>query len=101
MSPEQVLGNPLDGRSDVYAVGVLAFEMFTGHVPFEGKSPQEVAIARLKRPAPRASALRPELPAALESVIGRALARDPAARFQSVRELGEGFASVMPRSREG
>ena len=101
MSPEQVLGNPLDGRSDVYAVGVLAFEMFTGRVPFEGKSPQEVAIARLKRPAPLMSALRPELPPELERVIGRALARDPAGRFQSVRELGEGFASVIPPTGEG
>ena len=61
MSPEQVLGHPLDGRSDQYALGVLAFEMFTGRVPFEGKTPQEVALARLKREALRLRAVRPEL----------------------------------------
>jgi eukaryotic-like serine/threonine-protein kinase len=94
MSPEQVFGKPLDGRSDLYALGVLAFEMFTGRVPFEGKSPQEIALARLKQEPLRLRALRPELPATLETVIGRALARDPADRFQSMGELSAAFGSV-------
>jgi serine/threonine-protein kinase len=94
MSPEQVLGKPLDGRSDVYALGVLAFEMFTGRVPFEGNSPQEIAIARLKREPLQLRALRPEVPATLETVIGRALARDPADRFQTIEELRAALASV-------
>ena len=94
MSPEQVFGKPLDGRSDLYALGVLAFEMFTGRVPFEGKSPQEIALARLKQEPLLLRALRPELPTTLETVIGRALARDPADRFQSMEELRAAFASV-------
>jgi eukaryotic-like serine/threonine-protein kinase len=94
MSPEQVLGHPLDGRSDVFAVGVLAFEMFTGRVPFEGKGAMEMALARLKGEPLRLRALRPELPARLETVIERALARNPADRFQSMAELGAAFASV-------
>ena len=98
MSPEQVFGKPLDGRSDLYGLGVLAFEMFTGRVPFEGKSPQEVALARLKREPLRLRALRPELPAELETVIGRALARDPADRFQSMDELSVAFASVTAKT---
>jgi serine/threonine protein kinase len=98
MSPEQVFGKPLDGRSDLYGLGVLAFEMFTGRVPFEGKSPQEVALARLKREPLRLRALRPELPAELETVIGRALARDPADRFQSMKELSVAFASVTAKT---
>ncbi len=92
-----MLGKPLDGRSDVYGLGVLAFEMFTGRVPFEGKNPQEVALARLKRGPLSLRAIRPELPANLETVIGRALAQDPADRFQSVAELSAGFASVTAK----
>ena len=94
MSPEQVLGRTLDGRSDVYGLGVLGFEMFTGQVPFEGKTPQELALARLKGEPIRLRALRPELPAELETVIGRALARNPADRFQSVNELSVALASL-------
>jgi serine/threonine-protein kinase len=97
MSPEQVLGRPLDCRSDVYSLGVLAFEMFTGRVPFEGRSPQEVALARLKGAPPRLRALRPELPVKLERVIERALAQDPADRFQSMEELRAGLASVITK----
>jgi eukaryotic-like serine/threonine-protein kinase len=98
MSPEQVLGKPLDARSDVYAFGVLAFEMFTGRVPFEGKSPQEIALARLKREPLRLRTLRPELPATLETVIGRALAQQPADRFQSMEEMGAALASVTAKT---
>jgi eukaryotic-like serine/threonine-protein kinase len=94
MSPEQIRGKPLDGRSDVYALGVLAFEMFTGSLPFGGKSPQDMMLARLKGEPLRVRALRPELPPQLEAVIGRALAREPTERFQSMEELGAAFASV-------
>ena len=98
MSPEQIRGRPLDGRSDLYAVGVLAFEMFNGRLPFEGKSPQEMMLARFKVEPLRLRALRPELPAKLEAVIARALAVDPADRFQSMKELGVAFASVTEKA---
>jgi serine/threonine-protein kinase len=98
MSPEQVLGKDLDWRSDQYALGVLAFEMFTGRVPFEGSTPQEITLARLtSRPAPLRT-LRPELPASLEAVVGRTLATDPADRFPSMKEARAAFASVMPKA---
>jgi eukaryotic-like serine/threonine-protein kinase len=98
MSPEQLLGRELDGRSDLYATGVLAFEMFTGRIPFEGKNVQETALARLKGEPLRLRAVQPELPEKLETVISRALAQSPADRFQSMDELSAGFASVTAKT---
>jgi serine/threonine-protein kinase len=98
MSPEQLLGKELDGRSDVYATGVLAFEIFTGRLPFEGKNMQELALARLKGVPLRLRSVQPELPEKLEAVIGRALAQNPADRFQSMDEVGAGFASVTEKT---
>ena len=95
MSPEQLLGRELDGRSDLYATGVLAFEMFTGRLPFAGKTPQEMMLARLKGEPTRLRAVRPDLPAKLEDVIVRALAVEPAQRQKSMNELGAAFASAV------
>jgi serine/threonine-protein kinase len=95
MSPEQIRGKPLDGRSDVYALGIVAFEMFTGQLPFPGKSAQETMIARLRGSPAKLRDLRPELPAKLEAVILRCLAIDPAERHQSMDELGHALDSVV------
>jgi serine/threonine protein kinase len=95
MSPEQIRGKPLDGRSDVYALGILAFELFTGQLPFAGKSAQETMIARLRGSPVKLRDLRPELPAKLEAVILRCLDISPVERFQSMDELAHGFESVV------
>ncbi len=87
MSPEQIRGKPLDGRSDVYALGVLAFELLTGQLPFPGKSAQETMIARLRGAPAKLRDVRPELPAKLEAVLLKALAIDPAERFASMDEM--------------
>ena len=93
MSPEQIRGKPLDGRSDVYALGILAFELFTGQLPFAGKSAQETMIARLRGSPAKLRDLRPDLPAKLEAVIQRCLAINPAERYQSMDELAHAFES--------
>ena len=95
MSPEQIRGKPLDGRSDVYALGILAFELFTGQLPFAGKSAQETMIARLRGSPVKLRDLRPELPAKLEAVILRCLDINPGERFQSMDELAHAFESVV------
>jgi eukaryotic-like serine/threonine-protein kinase len=87
MSPEQIRGKPLDGRSDVYALGVLAFELFTGQLPFPGKSAQETMIARLRGQPVRLRQVKPDFPAKVEAVINQALAMDPAQRFASMEEM--------------
>jgi eukaryotic-like serine/threonine-protein kinase len=95
MSPEQIRGKPLDGRSDVYALAILAFELFTGQLPFTGKSAQETMIARLRGAPLRLRDARPDLPAKLEAVITKALAVNPAERYGSMTELAHAFDSVM------
>ncbi len=87
MSPEQIRGKQLDGRSDVYAIGILAFELFTGQLPFAGKSAQETMIARLRGSPRRLRQTRDDLPSKLEAVIERCLALEPGDRFQTMSEL--------------
>jgi eukaryotic-like serine/threonine-protein kinase len=93
MSPEQIRGKPLDGRSDVYALGILAFELFTGQLPFTGKSAQETMIARLRGAPMPLRAVKGDLPAKLEAVISRALSVNPGDRYGSMAELAHALES--------
>jgi serine/threonine-protein kinase len=94
MSPEQIRGKPLDGRSDVYALGVLAFELFTGQLPFPGKSAQETMIARLRGQPVRLRQVKADFPAKVETVIHQALAMDPAQRFGSMAEMAQALEAA-------
>jgi serine/threonine protein kinase len=94
MSPEQIRGKPLDGRSDVYALASLAFELFTGQLPFSGKSAQETMIARLRGAPLKLREAKPDLPAKLEAAIGKALAVNPAERYGSMAELAHAFEAA-------
>jgi serine/threonine protein kinase len=91
MSPEQIRGKPLDGRSDVYALAILAFELFTGQLPFTGKSAQETMIARLRGAPLPLRAVRGDLPAKLEAVLAKALSVNPGDRYGSMAELAHAF----------
>jgi serine/threonine protein kinase len=93
MSPEQIRGKPLDGRSDVYALAILAFELFTGQLPFTGKSAQETMIARLRGAPLPLRAVRGELPVKLETVISKSLSVDPGDRYESMAELAHALES--------
>lgn len=95
MSPEQIRGKPLDARSDIYALAVLAFELFTGQLPFAGKSAQETMIARLRGAPLPLRAVKPDLPAKLEAVITKSLAVNPAERYGSMAELAHAFESTV------
>ncbi|PZN13459.1 MAG: Stk1 family PASTA domain-containing Ser/Thr kinase [Bacillota bacterium] len=88
-APEQARGLPASERSDLYAVGVILFEMLTGRLPFEGDSPVAVAMQHLEQEPPRPSALNPAVPAALEAIVLKALAKDPARRYPSAAAMRE------------
>ncbi|HET9604380.1 MAG TPA: serine/threonine-protein kinase [Gemmatimonadales bacterium] len=99
MSPEQIRGRPLDGRSDIYAVGVLAFELFTGQLPFVGKDAQETMMARLKGLPRRLREFRPDLPSRLDTVVARALELAPEDRYQTMSDFANALERVVSGGR--
>lgn len=94
MSPEQVRGEKIDVRSDIFGLGVVAFELFTGQLPFAGRTSQESMMARLRGKPRAARSVRPELPARAEAVLARALALKPEQRYQSMFQFGEDLGTV-------
>src|SRR5262245_790794 len=87
MSPEQALGRTLDARTDLFAVGVVLFEMATGRTPFQGDTAAAVFDHLLNRPQPPLLTLKPTLPRSLEVIIDKALEKDPDRRYRSAAEL--------------
>ncbi len=94
MSPEQCAGEPLDGRSDVYALGVVGFQALSGTLPFDGP-PQSVLVAHVTRPAPSLRSVAPQVPSALAAVIDRCLAKSPADRYESAEALASALEQAM------
>jgi len=88
-APEQIEGKELTPAADLYAFGCVLYECLTGHRPFEGPTDMAVVRAHVLEPPPKATALRPDLPAALDAVIERALAKEASERYRSARELIE------------
>ena len=97
MAPEQVMGHDVDKRADIYAMGALTFEMLTGRLPFVGANRMEVAYATVNTPIPSAVKLNANLPDELDQLLGRVLAKDPAQRPQTVRELLAQMARLPQR----
>ena len=87
LSPEQARGAPVDESSDLYSTGILLFELLTGKVPFTGETPVEIAMKHLSQVPPAPSSVRSEVPHDLDLVVLRALAKEPADRYRSAKEM--------------
>ncbi|MGH2922956.1 MAG: Stk1 family PASTA domain-containing Ser/Thr kinase [Solirubrobacterales bacterium] len=97
LSPEQAQGKETTPASDIYSIGVMLYEALTGRVPFEGDSAVAVALKQVSEAPRRPSAIDPEIPAALDAVVMRSLAKDPEARFKDADAFGKALDAAEKR----
>ncbi len=89
LSPEQARGEPVDARSDIYSTGCLLYELLTGRPPFTGDSPVSVAYQHVREAPPPPSRVDPDLPPEIDAIVLKAMAKNPANRYQSAAEMRE------------
>ncbi len=87
MSPEHIQGQGTDARADLYGVGVLLYELLSGDVPYDGPTARDIVLAHVRKPIPRVTSPRGELPDEIAALVTRMLAKDPDDRVQTAREL--------------
>jgi serine/threonine protein kinase len=95
MAPEQVIGEVVDGRSDLYSLGIILYQMITGLTPFQGETPMQIAAQQLQTPPPSPRILRKDLPLAVEQVLLRSIAKRPADRYATCSEFAEAFRNAL------
>jgi serine/threonine protein kinase len=98
MSPEQGAGSEIDHRSDIYSLGVIFYEMVTGRVPYTAETPVAIVFKHIQDPLPSARKLNPNLPESVEMVLLKALAKNPADRYQSAEAFTKAIQHAIPEA---
>lgn len=98
MAPEQVSGQPIDGRADIYSLGVVLYEAFTGRRPFTADTPLSIALMHLYNPLRPPRQINPAIPEAIERVILKALEKDPDARYQTADEMVDNLRAALDQT---
>src|SRR5258707_15519616 len=100
MSPEQARGaKQIDGRADLYALGAMLYHMLSGQRPYESDTPMGMVLKHVTEPPPQVRSVRPDLPPAVDAVITKAMAKDPAQRYGTAAELLAALRAVVAAPR--
>lgn len=99
LSPEQARGSMATKQSDIYALGIILYEMMTGNVPFDGESAVTIALKHFQDPIPSVKVFDPQVPQSLENIVMNATAKDPADRYKTAEEMSEDLATALSPGR--
>jgi serine/threonine protein kinase len=95
ISPEQINGGPITHQADQYSLGVVLYQLCTGSLPYDAETPLAIVLKHAVEPLPRPRSVNPNLPDAVEAVLIKALAKDPAQRFDSIEEFSQAFRHAL------